>query len=58
MHDQAAADNGLGVAGVDVLAAFRAHDPDADAVTARLVQQVHRRAGRPVHWLPQFISAT
>jgi hypothetical protein len=49
------AHNGLGVTGVEVLAAFRAHDSRADTLTARLVQQVHWRGGQagplvaPVH---------
>jgi len=38
VHHKAGADDGLGVVDVDVLAAFRAHDADADAVAARLVE--------------------
>src|ERR1700757_4690500 len=41
MHDQAAADDRLGVAGIDVLAAVRTDHPRADAVPTRLVQQVN-----------------
>jgi hypothetical protein len=36
-HDEAASDDRLGVVGVDVLAAVRAHYSDADAVAAGLV---------------------
>src|ERR1700740_2354850 len=36
MHDQAPADDRLGVAGVDVLATLRTHDTDVDPVSTRL----------------------
>src|ERR1035438_10577321 len=45
-HHQAAADDGLGVLDLDVLPAVRAHDPHADALAARLVQQIDWRGGK------------
>ena len=41
MHDQAAADDRLGVTRIDVLAAFRTDHPHPDSVPTRLVQQVN-----------------
>jgi hypothetical protein len=35
-HDQAAADNRLGVAGVDIVAALRAHDAHIGPMATRL----------------------
>ena len=46
VHDQAAANDRFGVPGVDVLAAFRAHNADSDAVAARPVQQIDGRSGK------------
>jgi hypothetical protein len=37
MHDESATDDWLGIAGVDVPAAVRAHHSHADAVAAGLV---------------------
>ena len=55
MHDEAATDNRLGVVGIDVPAAVRAHHPYADVVAAGFVQQFdgrRRKAGplvAPLH---------
>ena len=51
VHDEATADDRLGVVDVDVLAALRARNADVDAVAAGLVQEVHwrgRQIGPPV----------
>src|SRR3984885_6474604 len=46
MHDQAAADDRLGVTRIDVLTALRAHHPDTHAVPTGLVQQVNWRGSK------------
>jgi hypothetical protein len=45
VQHEAAADDGLSVLSLDVLAALRAYDPDADAMAAGLVQQINGRCG-------------
>src|SRR2546425_6159809 len=56
VHDEATADDRLGVVDVDVLAALRARNADVDAVAAGLVQEVHwrgRQSGPPVPPMPE-----